>query len=309
MPKISVVIPLYNKAFSIKKTLTSVLKQTFTDFEIIVINDGSTDNSVEIVQNFTDKKVYIYSQENKGAAVARNLGIEKANGELIAFLDADDLWETNHLEELYNLYHDFPDCGLYCSRYQIQLSKQKIQKAIYINIFDDFRGIIPDYFESSMKNRVGLTSALAIPKEVLAKHQFNPKVSSGQDLELFTKIAIQFPVAITDKITVLYDFSSTNQLSKTKITQKTLPNFSQFAQTEKENKSLKKFLDLYRIEYGLHFRVYGELKKSGRYLEEVTSKIPFKTKLLLKLPPFILRNLLPLKHFLRSKGIDFTVYH
>ena len=90
MPKISVVIPLYNKGFIISETLESLLAQTFTDFEIVIVNDGSTDNSFEIVSQFTDSRINLFQQENKGAAAARNLGIEKATGELIAFLDADD---------------------------------------------------------------------------------------------------------------------------------------------------------------------------------------------------------------------------
>ena len=98
MATISIVIPLYNKGFIISETLDSVLAQTFTDFEIIIVNDGSTDNGFEIVSQFSDKRIKLFQQQNKGAAAARNLGIEKATGELIAFLDADDYWYPNHLE-------------------------------------------------------------------------------------------------------------------------------------------------------------------------------------------------------------------
>lgn len=309
MSKISVVIPLYNKAFSIEKTIQFVLQQTFLDFEIIIINDGSTDNSAEIVENIIDDRIQLFHQENKGAASARNLGVEKSKGELIAFLDGDDSWENNHLEELHKLYQDFPDCGLYCSRYQIKLAESKKIFPKFINVSENFRGILPDYFQSSMINRISLTSAIAIPKLIFEKYKFNPLVSSGQDLELFTQIAIKYPVGITNKTTVLYDFSIGNQLSKTPITKKTLSDFSQFFQAEKENKSLKAFLDLYRVEYALNFRTQGAIEKSNAYLKEVTSEVPLKTRLLLKLPPFILKFLLHLKHFLRSKGIDFTVYH
>lgn len=85
MPKISVVIPLYNKGFIVSKTLESVINQTFIDFEIIIVNDGSTDDSVFMVESFKDERILLFHQENKGAAAARNLGIEKANGKLIAF--------------------------------------------------------------------------------------------------------------------------------------------------------------------------------------------------------------------------------
>ena len=90
MAIVSIVIPLYNKGFIIHKTIKSVLEQTFTDFEIVIVNDGSTDSSFEIVSKFSDKRILLVQQENKGAAAARNLGIEKATSKLIAFLDADD---------------------------------------------------------------------------------------------------------------------------------------------------------------------------------------------------------------------------
>ena len=96
----SVVIPLYNKANYIENTLKSVLDQTFTDYEIIVINDGSTDESEAVVRQFNDKRIQIFHQKNQGVSVTRNLGIEKSTGKLIAFLDADDYWLPNHLQEL-----------------------------------------------------------------------------------------------------------------------------------------------------------------------------------------------------------------
>jgi glycosyltransferase involved in cell wall biosynthesis len=312
MPLISVIIPLYNKDFSIKRTLESVLSQTFSDFEIIIVNDGSTDKSVEKVQQFSDARIQLFHQKNEGAAAARNLGIKKASGSLIAFLDGDDIWFENHLEELAKLYNTFPDCGLYCSRYLMKISENNTISVSYKDsVQDNFRGVLPDYFASSMKFRVGLTSALAIPKNILnANLLFNPEVSSGQDLELFTKIAILYSVAITGTFTVEYNFSLENQLSKTQITRKKLMDFSQFSEDEKKNSSLKKFLDLYRIEYALHYHMFGDDEKMRFYLKDADKKnMAFKTQLLFSLPGFVLRNLLKIKHWLNKIGINFTVYH
>lgn len=98
---ISIIIPLYNKATSIKRTIHSVLSQSYTDFELIIINDGSTDNSAEIVnKQFYDKRIrYIY-QDNAGVSSARNRGIKEAIGEWILFLDADDILYPNALKIL-----------------------------------------------------------------------------------------------------------------------------------------------------------------------------------------------------------------
>lgn len=311
MSSISVIIPLYNKAFSIAETLTSVLQQTYTDFEVIIIDDGSTDGGLAIVSQFTDPRIQWVQQPNLGAAAARNAGIEKATGELISFLDADDYWYPNHLEALYKLQTDFPNCGLYCSRYQTKISKNTLLTPNYSNsISENFRGVLSDYFEASLIHRVSLTSACAIPKKLLKNDfVFNTQVSSGQDLELFTKIGLKYPVALHNEYTVLYHFETPNSLAKTPILEKKLMDFTQFAAAETQNKSLKKFLDLYRLEYALHFKMAGATEKSNLYLHDIATKIPFKTKLLLGTPSFILRFLLTLKQQLKKIGIDFSVYH
>jgi glycosyltransferase involved in cell wall biosynthesis len=311
MSTISIIIPLYNKGFSIAETLRSVLQQTYTDFEVIIIDDGSTDAGFEIVSEFTDARIQLVQQPNLGAAAARNAGIEKATGELIAFLDADDYWYPNHLEALFKLHTDFPNCGLYCSRYQTKISKKTLLTPNYSNsISNNYRGILSDYFDASLMHRVSLTSACAIPKKLLKNDfVFNTQVSSGQDLELFTKIGLNYPVALNDECTVLYDFETPNSLAKTPILEKKLMDFTQFAAAEKQNASLKKFLDLYRLEYALHFKIAGDTEKSIFYLHDIATKIPFKTKLLLGTPGFILRFLLTLKQQLKKIGIDFSVYH
>lgn len=311
MCKISIIIPLYNKGFIISETLKSVFAQTFTDFEIVIINDGSTDNSLEMVSQFSDKRIKLYHQQNKGASLARNLGIEKASSELIAFLDADDYWYPNHLEELNRLYIDFPNCGIYASRYYIKLNSHKIIKTSYSPaVQNDFRGILSDFFSASKTYRVGLTSAIAIPKKLLTGNLlFNPKISSGQDLELFIKIAMNNNVSLTDKFTVEYNFSLENQLSKTAINEKELLDFSQFNGEQYLNRSLCAFLDIYRLEYALNYRIVGDLEKSNFYLRQIANKIPIKTRILLATPISILRLLLKTKHFLKRKGIDFTVYN
>src|SRR5699024_6424946 len=99
----SIVIPLYNKELSITNTLQSVLNQTFTDFEVVIVNDGSTDNSVEKVEAFNDPRIRLIHQANAGVSAARNKGIEEANYDWISFLDADDLWMENHLSILKNM--------------------------------------------------------------------------------------------------------------------------------------------------------------------------------------------------------------
>ena len=99
MSKVSVIIPAYNAMNYLPQTLKSVLQQTFTDFEILIINDGSSDDIVEWSSQISDSRVKLISQINQGVSAARNTGIRNAQGEYIAFIDADDLWEPTKLEK------------------------------------------------------------------------------------------------------------------------------------------------------------------------------------------------------------------
>ena len=311
MPKVSVIIPLYNKGFIFKETLNSVLAQTFTDFEIVIVDDGSTDNSFEIASHFSDKRIKLLQQENKGVAAARNLGISAATAEFIAFLDADDYWFPNHLEELVKLINDFPNCGMYCSRYQTKIAKNHIiNNSFSYSFSDDFRGIVTDFFQASLVNRIATSSSVIVPKNIIMEYKgFNKTITNGEDLELWTKIAIKNNVAINNVISTIYHFEAQISLAKLKFTKKTLIDLNQFSEVEKQNKSLKKFLDIYRLEYALQFRIAGDLEKSKQYLNDISLKIPIKTQILLASPSFFLKFLLKTKHILKKYGIEFTVYH
>ena len=111
--KFSIIIPLYNKAPYVRKALETVCAQTYRDYEIIVINDGSTDNSAVVADEYlkaTDGIDYqIISQQNAGVSAARNSGVAASSGEYIAFLDADDWWEPTYLEKMAKLIEDYPD--------------------------------------------------------------------------------------------------------------------------------------------------------------------------------------------------------
>lgn len=125
---ISIVIPLYNKEQTIINTLNSVFKQTYSNFEIVIINDGSTDNSVKIInQNFDDARIRIINQKNAGVSAARNKGIEESRGEWISFLDGDDEWLPNYLEEVQKAIEKYPNNSIIITgRYsQNYLTKKK----------------------------------------------------------------------------------------------------------------------------------------------------------------------------------------
>jgi glycosyltransferase involved in cell wall biosynthesis len=112
MPKVSVVIPAYNAMAYLPETIANVLKQTYTDFEVIVVNDGSTDKIEEWITQVGDRRVKLVSQANLGATDARNTGIRESQGEYLAFLDADDLWESTKLAKQVQVLDSHPEVGL-----------------------------------------------------------------------------------------------------------------------------------------------------------------------------------------------------
>ena len=100
MTKFSIIIPLYNKENEMRRTIKSVLAQSYGDFELLIVNDGSTDNSVEIVNEFNDTRIKLLNQANRGVSSARNYGIKSSKHEYIALLDADDFWGKDYLLKL-----------------------------------------------------------------------------------------------------------------------------------------------------------------------------------------------------------------
>ncbi len=143
---ISIVIPLYNKAHTIKRTLGSVLAQTFKDFEVVIVNDGSTDNGVNVIHKFTnDKRIKIIEQENQGVSVARNQGVFNSKYNYIAFLDGDDEWLPEYLEYMHKSILKYPKAGFICCAgiiktgniELIRLAKKYENQITEINFFEN----------------------------------------------------------------------------------------------------------------------------------------------------------------------------
>lgn len=306
----SIIIPLFNKQNHIENTIKSVLNQTYTNYEIIVINDGSTDESVSKVLEFKDSRIQLYNQKNQGVAIARNLGIEKAKYDYIAFLDADDLWMENHLETLNTLIQDFPNAGIYASRYQLIFKEGKVTVPKFKGIATDFYGIVPDYFDASLNYAVTTSSSIVVPKSVFEEIGiFKPNITSGEDVDMWIRIATKYTVAISNKITASYNHYIQNSLSKISILEHKIKNFTDYKLEEQANPSLKKYLDLYRMEYALQYKIAGAKVNSLQLYSDIDKKnIKLKSKIVFQLPRKFLLVLLQFKKYLRNKGIDFSIY-
>lgn len=212
-PTVSVVVPLYNKEAHIKNTLNSILVQTIKDFEIIIVNDGSTDMSAEMVKSLNDPRIRLINQKNEGVSVARNRGINEARADLVAFLDGDDEWKPNFLEEILELRDKYPKAGIYATAYG--KSKRGEIKIANIKGFPSapWKGLIPSYFLSvALGDSPICSSSVCVPKfTLLDVGMFKVGVKWGEDDDLWGRIALKYPVAFSWEIGAIYNQDATNR--------------------------------------------------------------------------------------------------
>jgi glycosyltransferase involved in cell wall biosynthesis len=196
MVQISVVIPLYNKVNYIAQAISSIMNQTIQDFEIVIVNDGSTDGSELVVLAMTDPRIKVLHQKNAGAGAARNTGIRESSSDFIAFLDADDEWEPDHLEVLLSLRTQYPEAGLFATAYKIITRNNKIKCVM----LQSHEGIV-DYFEpiGFFKIRANYvhTSSCAAQRSVFEKIGYFNTINKGQDVDLFSRIALEYDVVFS----------------------------------------------------------------------------------------------------------------
>ena len=199
MPKISVIIPVYNSEKTVAETLESVLAQTYRDLEVIVVDDGSTDKSIEICRGFNDERIRIVHQKNRGLAGARNTGIRHAQGEFLGFVDSDDVWLPEKLEKHFQHLQSSPNVGVSFSRSQF-IDDQS--KPLEIYQMPKLTNITPEYL--FCRNPISNGSSVVILKDVFKdiKFQenlygevedfyFDDRFRQSEDIECWLRIALQ----------------------------------------------------------------------------------------------------------------------
>ena len=203
MPLISVVIPAYNAQKTITQTIESVLNQTFSDFELIVINDGSQDSTLDIVSSISDSRVQVFSYPNSGPQKSRNRGIEHSSGEYISFLDADDLWTPDKLEAQLKALQENPQAGVaYSWTDYIDESGKLLPQRIYGNFTGDV------YVKLLLADFVGNGSNPLIRKQALVEvGGFDELLVAGQDWDMWVRLASKYPFVAVPSVHILYRVS------------------------------------------------------------------------------------------------------
>lgn len=240
--KFSVIIPLYNKEAEIERTLRSVLAQSVLPHEIVVVDDGSTDRSAAIVESIGSPLIRLVRQANAGECAARNTAMSKAEGTHYALVDADDVWKSNFLEEMKALIEEFPECGLYCSAFDIINTDGR-----HPSNSPTWRGVVSNFFEESMTRYVAIPSASVIPAEVVARVGGFPEgMKLGGDQFMWVKIAREYAVAYTPLRLTDYYMAASNRSSAIYKAESTPHSFMSFY--DPANEPLNEYIA--RVELG-----------------------------------------------------------
>lgn len=207
----SVIIPLYNKERHIEETIQTVLDQTFQQFEIIIVDDGSTDNGAVIVSKIDSDKIKFVKQKNQGVSVARNRGAEEANYNYLVFLDADDGLMPEYLAEIKSLIEEFPDAGIYATNLYIhkRWTGEFIPKK---KSFLPEKSIVENYFYHLAKGRSIIGCVSTIRKDVfLDSDGYKEGMTIGEDTHLHTRIMLEEKLSYLNKPLYFYTIGSDNQ--------------------------------------------------------------------------------------------------
>lgn len=306
-PFFSIVIPLYNKEKDVAKTIQSVLDQEFHDFEVIIVNDGSTDNGPNLVKGIKDSRLELYSIKNRGVSYARNFGVEKSKADYIAFLDADDYWYPHHLKNFYNLILKYPLVKWFASAYEIQYNKQTVIAidAPQMAHGDNWVGEVNDFFSDSMRDCLAWTSAVGMCKDFFIElNGFNRSFETGQDVDLWIRAALKSNIIFSTNISAKYNHLGSNRITHIPTLGKVHMDLNKYKEIEQNNASLKKYIDLIRYAFSIKFKLAGEHEKSEYYKTEINlSNLTSKQRFLLLLNKTTITFLKWIQYQLITRGL------
>ena len=305
----SVVIPLYNKANYIQKAIESVLSQKMQAFELIIVDDGSTDNSLQKASRFKDVRIRTVQQSNAGVSVTRNRGVEQANFPYIAFLDADDWWHSEFLMEMWRLILQFPQACLYGSNYYyVKHGQHKVE---YKGLPDGFTKGYVDYF--AMYGRSFCVpfncSFVVVQREAFLKAGgFCPALNLGEDLDLWIRLTLTGKVAYLNKplaysnqdVVAEHRAIGTHRLHDP--ARHILFNLGYLSNEEKASVTLKYLIDGLRVRSLLPYYLSDEYTQQVMtILEKVDfARHPFYYRFIYKMPKSLLKRYLQV----RRSGAD-----
>ncbi len=280
--KFSVIIPVFNKADTILSAIESVYAQTVTDYEIVIVDDGSSDDLNAVLNTVQSASLRILHQENRGVSAARNTGIDNATGDYVCFLDADDLWKPNHLEVLHHLIAAYPNSEVFVTSHCVQTDNgAMIHSADFLTSFaqdfetDDFLGLL-----NSTSYGVVHTNSVCVKRDMLQKNhiRFQEGIKIGEDTDVWYRLGLKNTVAVSKQETTQYrrEFSTATRQSfhvhdwifvsrsQEILSDSDIPDY--------RKQSFIALIDRYKLTSSREYMAQGDRQRAKRVLSEIQNK-------------------------------------
>lgn len=302
-PIFSVVIAVFNKEKYVAETIQSVLDQSYPYFEIVILNDGSTDYSEREILKFKDPRIHYFSQENQGAAAARNNGIKKTKNPYIALLDADDYWFPFYLEEQRKSIEMFPKEFVFATAAQLKTNNTVFDNRYSVTTNSVFP-VVTDYFEGSYLSSILHSSSTVLHKSIFENvGWYDTQIKSGEDIDLYVRIGLKYKVVFNPKVCATYIIRKDSLVNTVKnLADKA--NFLKYEKFEGENPALKKFLDLNRYALCISAKLENDEESFQKNLKKINLKnLSKKQRFLLKQRRSVLKYLSHTKNTLEKLGL------
>lgn len=312
----SVIIPLYNKASYVEKALRSVAVQTFSDYELIVVDDGSKDESASVAERVLNdcwlssskpQSVKLIRQANAGVSTARNNGVAASQGQYVCFLDADDWWEPTFLEEMAKLIAEFSDAGIYGTNYTIINETRHKTRVASVGVEEGFEKGYINYCKVYSKTMYMplWTGAVSISRSVFDEMQgFRTHLKLGEDFDLWIRVALKYKVAFLNKSLANYnqdvDVVNRGTCHLHKPENHMLWNLGYLEDEEKRNPDYKQLVDRLRVSGLMRYFISEDYRDAATAeLKKVDwSKQPAKYRKVYRMPIWCLR----MENCLKNQG-------
>ena len=294
--RFSVIVPLYNKAPYVRKALESVFAQTFRDFELIVVDDGSKDESYDVAKSVLERcnaPYLLIHQENAGVSTARNNGVTPSRGDYLCFLDADDWWAPEFLEKMDGLIRNYPDAAIYGTNYYyVKNGRERVCVRDVDTGYINYCQVYVRHLQMPL-----WTGAVALLRSVFVETGgFRPHLKLGEDFDLWIRVALKYKVAFLNE-PVSYYYQDSNPMWRgvshlTDPKYHMLWNLDYLAEVEKTNPDYKRLIDNLRAYSLMPYYLSRKNRKDARQeLDKVDwHKQPAKTQVLYKMPVFLLKG-------------------
>ena len=307
--RFSIVIPVFNKEKYIKETILSVLNQTYDNYEIIIINDASTDNSLKIIEEvISNNAVIINNKNNLGLSASRNIGFEASSDKYIAFLDGDDVWDKNFLKEINELIINFPKESIFGTYYKENYNG----KILYpkINIKEKLLGtkfVIKNFFEANLRRLIITQSCLVFKKNIFdTVGLYNPEITFAEDIDFYIRCFQNFNLAYSYQTYHMQRKMVHKSISNSKTDNLNYPLLDKYLGVSDE---LNRFINFYNYCFCRRKKNEGSKKSMIYYRNKIRFRwIGFLKTIVLFLPEFLYTTLLKFKRYLLKKGINISTY-